>query len=131
VPPLAWPVESRQFLLECFIEQVVPMMAQKDEQFCSPYPFDNLLFLLGEDNRRLPKAWLHRLLLAFTSDQLIAEYVHEVFGKLCGERQEAEVTAREINDIAPQLTRKDLVRLIRHLIMGVTPSCKHDPLSIS
>jgi hypothetical protein len=33
----------------------------------------------------LPKARLHGLLLAFMSDQLIVEHVHESFGKLRGE----------------------------------------------
>jgi hypothetical protein len=85
MPPLTWPVEGCQFLLERFVKQVMPMAAQKHKQLGSPYPSDDLVFLFGECNGGLPKARLHGLLLAFMSDQLIVEHVHESFGKLRGE----------------------------------------------
>ena len=39
-------VQACQFLLECLIQQFVPMMAQKHKQFGSSYPFHNLFLLL-------------------------------------------------------------------------------------
>jgi hypothetical protein len=58
------PVQTRQFLLECLIQQFVPMVAKKHKQFCSPYPFHDLFLLLGNLHRRVPWQWLH-LFLAF------------------------------------------------------------------
>src|SRR5262249_4658363 len=60
MPPLARSVEIRQFLLERFIEQFVPMVAQKHKEFRASYPCHNLLFLCRKFDFRLPKRWLHR-----------------------------------------------------------------------
>ncbi len=48
MPPLAWPVKARQFLLECFVEQFMSMVAQEHKEFRASYPCDNLLFLCGK-----------------------------------------------------------------------------------
>src|SRR5258706_16062813 len=68
--------------------------------------------------------------LPYRSKAFAAERVQERLRKLGGERQEAEVAAREIDDLAAQLLCQDLVRLIRHLIVGVTTPYQHDLLSV-
>jgi hypothetical protein len=54
MPPPAWPVEGRQFLLERFIEHFVPMAAQEHKHFGFPYPSHNLFLLYRKRYRWLP-----------------------------------------------------------------------------
>lgn len=44
----AWLVQLRQFLLEWFIEQGMPVMAQEHKEFCMSYARHKLLFLCGK-----------------------------------------------------------------------------------
>jgi hypothetical protein len=55
----AWLVQLRQFLLEWFIEQGMPVMAQKHKEFRMSYARHKLLFLCGKVRWWLPKWWLH------------------------------------------------------------------------
>jgi hypothetical protein len=48
-------------LLERFIKELLPVLAQKDKQFGFANLFNNLLLLLAEGDFGLPHLWLYAL----------------------------------------------------------------------
>src|SRR5436190_3154392 len=52
----------------------------------------------------------------------IFERVHEPFCKFVGSGHEAEVSAGQIDEIESQHLRQHLIRLVRHLVLGVAPT---------
>src|SRR5260370_24476466 len=75
-----------------------------------------------------PRCSLTCVLAPSCSKAFAAECVQEFLGKLGGMGQEAKVSAREIDNIAPPLPCQDPVWLVGQLLVGVASCGRDDPL---